>query len=379
VDLAIFSDVFKQEPAATPTQILVAALPALVLLSWRRRHAAAACLAACAYTVLVDQLVGWTPPLTLAVLVYSAAAAGPPRRAGVCLVSVLAVLGVALPRDFAEERPYDGSFEWYLVLTGVLTFILALEGGAFIAGRRAAGTRARTERLERAIADERVRISRELHDIVAHSVTVITMHAAGGRRALHRDRRAAEDALGLIEDLGKQTMNELRRMLGLLRAEDSSARGGRPPTLASVGDLLDAARRSGLDVHLREHGPRKALDPSVELAAYRSIQEGLTNAMRYAGAGASTAIRLTWSADRLTVEVHDDGAGSVDPALAALSTGHGLVGLRERIAIAGGTLASGPGLGGGWHLQVVLPVSRSEAEIATPSTLVPPATPEGAT
>jgi signal transduction histidine kinase len=226
-----------------------------------------------------------------------------------------------------------------------------------------------------AVANERLRIARDLHDIVAHSVSVMVLQAAGARRVMAADPERADRALSTIEQTGMESMQELRRLLGVLRAsgdEDNSPDGGHQPGLSDLAALVDLACRTGLTATLEVTGSPCRLDPSVELAAYRVVQESLTNARKHAGEHVRATVRLTWTSQALTVSVDDEPFTSLStppgsrpaggqPAAAAppglpLSMGHGLLGLRERVTAIGGTFAAGP-TASGFRVTAVLPCS----------------------
>jgi signal transduction histidine kinase len=221
---------------------------------------------------------------------------------------------------------------------------------------------------QRAIADqavsvERLRIARELHDIVAHSVTIMVLHAAGAQRVVRTDPDRAADSLALIEDSGQRAMGELRRLLALLREteEDSREEPG-TPGLAQVDQVLAAVRGSGVTASLEVSGEPRRLDTSVDLAAYRLIQEALTNVTKHLGAGARVVVTIEWEPEKVTVAVEDDGVGVRSPAASAghpdgSAGGHGLAGLRERVAIAAGDFSAGPTDAGGFRVAARLPVS----------------------
>ncbi len=222
---------------------------------------------------------------------------------------------------------------------------------------------------QRAIADqavsvERLRIARELHDIVAHSVTIMVLHAAGAQRVVRTDPDRAADSLALIEDSGQRAMGELRRLLALLRETEGDSRGeAATPGLAQVDQVLAAVRSSGVAATLEVTGDPRRLDASVDLAAYRVIQEALTNVTKHLGAGARVDVTIEWEPEKVTVAVEDDGVGVRSPAgpeaeTAAVSDGgHGLAGLRERVAVAGGDFSAGPTDPGGFRVAARLPVS----------------------
>jgi signal transduction histidine kinase len=220
-----------------------------------------------------------------------------------------------------------------------------------------AGLEHRAELLTaRAVAAERARIARELHDTVAHAVTVIVLHAAGGRRLLATEPARVVHALNGIEEQGREAMRELRRLLLELRGDagaGSAATLGGPPDACDIGSLVDRVRSAGLPVRLQVEGGPRPLPPGVGAAAYRVVQEALTNVARHAGAGAAVLVRLLW-ANQLWIEVTDTGRGAGQEPSAG---GHGLRGLRERVSQVDGWLAAGPVPGGGFRLVALLPVA----------------------
>ena len=220
---------------------------------------------------------------------------------------------------------------------------------------------------ENAVSVERLRIARELHDIVAHSVTIMVLHAAGARRVVRTDPDRAAESLTTIEESGQQAMTELRRLLALLRESDDGPDrvDAMVPGLAHVDQILAQVRNSGVRVTLEISGQPARLDASVDLAAYRLIQEGITNVTKHCGTGAQVAVTVEWGAEKVTVAVEDDGLG-VRSAVPAGGGGHGLAGLRERIAIAAGEFSAGPTESGGFRVAARLPVS-------TGSPIPPPA------
>jgi len=224
------------------------------------------------------------------------------------------------------------------------------------------------EAAENAVSAERLRIARELHDIVAHSVTIMVLHAAGAKRVVDSDPVRAKEALATIEESGQQAMGELRRLLELLREnEGDPPRSGSPlPGLQQIAQTINSVRASGVEVAFEVEGDPRRLDASVDLAAYRLVQEALTNVTRHRGAGAHATVTIEWGVDKLTVAVEDDGGGaaaseSIMDATASrassLSTGNGLAGLRERIAIAGGDFVAAPTDAGGFRVAARLPLS----------------------
>src|SRR3954471_2376528 len=196
--------------------------------------------------------------------------------------------------------------------------------------------RQRDEQARMAVADERQRIARELHDVVAHAISVVVLQARGGRRQLDADPAAAHDAFDAIESTSARALGEMRRLLGLLRADDEHELVPQP-TLARLDELAAEMRSSGLPVELDVDGEPGPLPPGVDVSAYRIVQEALTNALKHAGP-ARAHVRVTYEDDSVLVEVTDDGGGAELAEPAVPGGGHGLVGIRERVAIVGGDL-----------------------------------------
>ena len=210
-----------------------------------------------------------------------------------------------------------------------------------------------------AVAEERARIARELHDVVAHSVSVMVVQAGAARRTLASSPDQATTALGQIESTGRQALVEMRRLLGLLRDGDREDAALAPqPGLAHLESLAAAAREAGLPVEVAVEGESRPLPAGVDLSAYRIVQEALTNSLKHAGP-ARASVRVCYGREVLEVQVWDDGNGSEPPSAAAgplrpagspvdsdrqdRRSGHGLIGMRERVAMFGGTLEAGPG------------------------------------
>lgn len=236
-------------------------------------------------------------------------------------------------------------------------YVLALEERA----RRAEQDRA--ERAAQAAADERARIAREMHDVVAHSLSVIVSQAEGGRLAAERDPGRAVPVLGTISQTGREALTEMRGLLGLLRTGPGDEAEGRAPqpVLADVQQLVATLRSSGHDASLAESGTPLDLGRAGELAAYRVVQESLTNIVKHAGPDASARVEFRWGTTGLDIDVTDDGVG---PATGNGDGGHGLAGMRERVTLAGGTLEHGPGQGGGHRLHAFIPTT-GEGEART--------------
>ncbi|MGH2633650.1 MAG: sensor histidine kinase [Tepidiformaceae bacterium] len=216
--------------------------------------------------------------------------------------------------------------------------------------------REREERARVAVAEERARIAREMHDIVAHNVSVMVVQAGGARRVIGSDIEPAIEALAAIEKTGRQTLQEMRRLLGVLRTEDGALSLAPQPGLDELAPLIEEVRKAGIVVELNEVGERCPLPTGPDLVAYRVIQEALTNVLKHAGQ-ATVRITLKFSRDALELEVVDDGKGPIGDA--AQSGGHGLFGMRERLSLYGGTLQAGPSKAGGFALTALLPLESN--------------------
>jgi signal transduction histidine kinase len=211
-----------------------------------------------------------------------------------------------------------------------------------------------------AVSDERARIARELHDLVAHTVSVMVVQAGGGRRAAERDAGRAAEALGAVEATGRAALGELRRMVGVLRDPDSGVLLSPQPGLDAVQELVARVGDAGLPVRLTVTGTPRDHATVVELTAYRLVQEALTNVLKHAGTVRRVEVRLHHAECALELHVRDDGRGA---GLDRDAPGTGLLGMRERVALVGGTLTTGPRVGGGFEVRAVLPdPSRRRAD-----------------
>jgi signal transduction histidine kinase len=294
---------------------------------------------------------------------------------------LIAIYSVASHRGLATSLPVgafglmlfilsmalDGYWFWQAVSNSVLLI------GVWWIGRSLRLRRAyldeleaRARRLERAReadsraarAEERSRIARELHDVVAHHVSVMTVQAGAARRILHRDPEAVQDALSTIEQMGRTALGEMRRLVGVLRTEAEPARSelSPQPGVHDVNGLVDQLRETGLQVQLWIEGESRSLSPGVDLAAFRLVQEALTNTLKHAGPQARAWVRIQYADRQLEIEVEDDGRGLVAGLGRAGGNGHGLVGMRERVALYGGDLRIGPRSGGGFEVRARFPL-----------------------
>jgi signal transduction histidine kinase len=246
-------------------------------------------------------------------------------------------------------------------------------GVPFVAGRmvgsRAALSRAlqanaqrlereQQERAQHAAAEERNRIARELHDVVAHSVSVMVIQTQAARRVAAGDREAAGAALSSVQSCGRDALMEMRRMIGVLRHGDEELAGATAPALSQLGGLVARARAAGLPVELRIDGEPRELTPGLDLVAFRVVQEALTNAIKHAGP-ARALVTVTFTTGALELEISDTGRG---PALAhgdTNATRQGLVGMRERLVLYSGELQTGRARGGGFKVRARIPLPET--------------------
>jgi signal transduction histidine kinase len=336
-----------------------------VLVAFRRVHPTAAFAASVvvgALQVLLNIHVN-TIDLAIVILLYTLAAYRP-RRVSVPGLAICLLGSAAGVARWAPPRL--GVLEWIMV--GSVMFagpsLIAWVLGDSMRYRRGyyASLEDRAARLERerdaqaqiAAAAERARIARELHDVIAHNVSVMVVQADGASYALDSSPERARQALATIASTGRQALAEMRRMLGVLRSDDASMGVVPLPGIGQLDELLEQARASGLAVSFTVQGVPAPLPGGLALAAYRIVQESLTNTRKHGGPAASAQILLRYCDDALVLQITDDGAGV---AAAADGAGHGLTGMRERVAMYHGTLQAGPRPGGGYQVTATLPVT----------------------
>jgi signal transduction histidine kinase len=296
------------------------------------------------------------------VLVSIYTAASRDRRMRSLALGAIAAVGIGAARLLFTDQTLGDvaskAFGWI----GAALFL-----GWAVANRRAfvAEIRDRAERAERTreqearrrVDAERLRIARELHDVLAHGISTINVQAGVAAHLIERQPEQAGRALATIKRLSKEAMSELREILHVLRAVD--APDSRQPTagLDQLDTLIERITQTGLDVRMRVDGEQRALPVMVDLAAYRIIQEALTNVIRHAGR-ATASIRLRYSAQKLEIDIRDDGDGQSLGNGAAGGAGYGLIGMRERAESLGGTFQAGPQPGGGFHVAATLPIGE---------------------
>jgi signal transduction histidine kinase len=302
---------------------------------------------------------GYPLALTPVVLlsVYSAGARLPKDRSRAVLVGAVALAAVAAsvaPGPTSTSPPLVAAAAWFLghYVQTRRRYTESLEAQNRVLEQ------ARHDLARQAVVEERLRIARELHDVVAHSMSVVAVHAGSGRMVAAEDPAAAERALATIEVTTRSALREMRRLLGVLRSAGAEEPAALEPApgLADLDALVAQVTRSGVDVELRVEGRRTAVPAGVDLSAYRVVQEALTNVIKHAGP-ARAVVEVRYTDTAVTVEVVDDGQGAATPAAAG---GHGLVGMRERVAVHGGVLDVGPGDAGGFHVSARFPVTDGD-------------------
>jgi signal transduction histidine kinase len=305
--------------------------------------------------------------VALLIALYTVASRRPRKEALVCagLAEVVAVIALLL---YAKSRWwFDAIF-----VSGMVAAALGL--GLYFAARRAylAELHDRAERLERerdqqaalAAAAERARIAREMHDIVAHHLTVMTTLAEAAVAASASSPEKATDVMRSVAVTGRRALADTRRLLGVLRERDGTGAGSAEvlqpvPDLSQLDALIEQVRSAGLDTALELHGQAPDVPAGVQLAVYRLVQEALTNTLKHGGAGASASVRLSFEPGELRVDVNDDGAGSAAPAAAGV--GGGLPGMRERVRAYVGDVQAGPRRPAGWAVSARLPLDNGGA------------------
>ncbi|MER8100774.1 sensor histidine kinase [Kitasatospora sp. NPDC094016] len=273
--------------------------------------------------------------------------------------------------DF-HTRPYSFAEAALITLLMSTPFILCWAWGRLTRVRRAYLTELedRAARLERerdaqskvAVAAERARIARELHDVVAHNVSVMIVQADGAAYVLDNSPQQAKEALGTIASTGRQALVEMRRLLGVLRTADTAEEYVPQPGVEELPELLEQVRTAGLQVDYATSGHPRELPRGVELTVYRIVQEALTNVRKHGGPDVHARVAVDFGERELAVLVEDDGRGSTDEHLATGGTdglGHGLIGMRERVGMVSGSLDVGPRPGGGFRIRAILPLKAA--------------------
>ena len=341
----------------------VAAAAGLVFtisLAWRRRAPLAVLAVAIAISIVANVVAvldaATTPAIAIVLAVYSAGAHTNGLRAWMGGLGAAALIAANVAEQFS---------------LGDLLFIALIVGSGWLVGRAMRHRRERERVLERltvdlehereekaraAVAEERVRIARELHDVVAHAISVIVLQARGGRRSLATDPGETREALDMIEATGSQALAEMRRLLGMLRRDDEEIALAPQPSLRYLDNLAEQVREAGLPVDVSIEGKPNELSPGVDLSAYRIVQEALTNALKHAGP-ATARVVVRYRENDLELEIADTGLG----AGASNEGGHGLAGMRERVSLYGGKIEAGPRHGGGFAVKARLPLDSDRS------------------
>ena len=351
----------------TPLALLLAVVIVAPILTHRRF--ALASLAVCLAAVVVyaaGRYVAY-PGLAVFVLTFGIALHSRERVAIVALAGSAAAVTVSLSLQPSGVAPLDN---WVESELGVLVAWLA---GRNLRHRQArwAELHARAERLERereeqaqrTVTEERLRIARELHDVIAHSMSVIAVQSAVGHHVMDTQPGQARQALAAIEATSRSALTEMRRLLGVLRQEGQTRGSLAPaPGLADLGSLVAQVQDAGLQVCVSVDGQRGAVPPGIDLSAYRIIQEALTNVIKHAGSP-SAEVWIRYRADSLTVEIADQGQRALNTVPAHVlparnGSGHGIIGMRERVAVFGGEFTAGPGPDGGFRVRARFPIAE---------------------
>jgi signal transduction histidine kinase len=350
-------------PVGVGIALVCVAAAGVALRRWRPLTALAVALAAQAVTVFLGFTVD--PMLAVAAVLYVIGLVKPARTALGALGAVLLTLSVLAlftpayvsgsgPGVTRVEANFGRAAGTAIVLLAAWAAGRAVRAGrAYAEGLREQAERraeAKVDQARRAVAEERLRIARELHDVVAHSMSVVAVQAGVGRYVIGSNPAEAARALDAIETTSRATLREMRQLLGMLR-------DGTPGEMLSapgLADIADLAERAGLRVDLAVRGMPRELPAGVDLAAFRIVQEALTNVVKHAGTGHGRVV-VTYSDEAVAIEVTDDGAG----AAIGGDEGHGLIGMRERVALYGGEFSAGPLPGRGYRVSASLPIGAA--------------------
>jgi signal transduction histidine kinase len=363
----------RHQADAQPMDALAYALLAgsgLALIA-RRRHPVLVLAAVAAAVVTYHALAYANGPffLSLVVALFGAVLGGHRRAAWITAGAAFAGFFVLAELVGRQDVPVLGQAA--AIGAWLLLILVAAEFARTRRDQAVEAFHARAEEERRRASDERLRVARELHDVLAHNISLINVQAGVALHLMDEQPEQARSALTAIKQASKDALGELRSVLGVLRQPDDVAPLDPAPTLARLDALVEQARAAGLDVHVAVEGEARPLPSPVDLAAFRIVQEALTNVTKHAGPAAAT-VRVRYGEDRLVVTVDDDGpraaagpgSAAVGPAAAPGSatgwatagTGSGLTGMRERAAALGGELVAGPRTDGGFHVAATLPI-----------------------
>ncbi|MFJ6085959.1 sensor histidine kinase [Streptomyces sp. NPDC092369] len=371
--VSVASATARTEDPGTDAQVLIVPIAFLLSLVIALRRRMPEKMLVLTLVLGVAQLVvdvAVTPAdFAMLVIVYTVAATGARWASRLALVASLSAATVAHVRWPNEHTSVLGNLA--VVVFQTVPFALAWVLGDSIRTRRAyfEQLEERNARLEKereaqakvAVAAERARIARELHDVVAHNVSVMVVQADGAAYVLDSAPDQAKKALETISSTGRQALAEMRRLLGVLRTGEHKEAGEYvpQPDVEQIDDLIAQCRTSGLPVDFKVEGTPRPLPSGVELTAYRIVQEALTNTRKHGGPNTGASVRLVYFDDGLGLLVEDDGKGAPHELYeegGADGQGHGLIGMRERVGMVGGTLDAGPRPGGGFRISALLPL-----------------------
>ena len=359
VDLATFDDTvvtavgFREPDALAVILILAQTLP----LAFRRRFPTAV-LIIVSLGFIVDRNLNYPSTLAFFGLAFAFHAVGSELERRRSLI--VGWTGIAILVSFTVSGWLVDQVSFGTVLTMVIFTVFPFLLGRETHERRQTESELehRAARLEReraeAVQAERSRISREIHDVVAHEMTVATVLTSAARRLVGKDDARAEEALNSAEQAGHDALRELRSLLGVLRTADDAPTAPQPG-LDQLPELIEQVEEAGLEVSVQIEGRARPLAAGTDLNLYRIIQESLTNTLKHAGPNSQADVRLTYAADLVALEIVDNGRGAAQALATRGDTGHGLIGMRERTAMLDGEFAAGPRPGGGYRVRARIP------------------------
>ena len=334
------------------------------VLAWRRRLPFAAVLVGFAAGLIaaaasVSQHKPFSPIFGVFVGLYSLALYASPRRAVVGLAYAIAAAYAQIGFGMHYGESYGGTDFGFIAVLLLAPWLVgkAMRGRVahidVLALRAEKAEREREQRAREAAREERARIARELHDVIAHSVSVMVVQAGAAEEVLRETPERALEPIRAVQETGRQALAEMARLLGILRRDGEELGLAPQPGLDDLESLIEQTRLAGLPVELRVEGTRRPVPLGADLSAYRIAQEALTNARKHAGEAHAT-VTVRYGAEALELEITDDGSGSGKGD----GGGHGLVGMHERVALFGGELHAGPRPGGGFRVHARLPLNE---------------------
>ncbi|PWK70990.1 histidine kinase [Streptomyces sp. CG 926] len=339
------------------TAVVLLVVSAMTLLA-RRVRPVLVLAAILAVGVLVNLAAPQSPHFTLGLTIALYTVARTHRPA---VVATAAAASAVLAS--AGQGGWPLPFGWWGLAGSATAAFITVAAAWGVAHRQREAAAHRTRLADRAVAEERRRIARELHDIVAHHITTMQLMAGGARANLAHDPEVSREALVTLEDSGRMALREMRQLLDVLRAgeEPEQSPPAPQPGTDDLGRIITESRLAGTETEFTVSGPVRPLPPTVGLTVFRIVQEALTNTRKHAGR-ARAHVRLTYHADEVGVEVRDDGAGAqTPPARPTARSGYGLIGMHERVALQGGTLEAAAVAGGGFRVAARIPLPVQDA------------------